>query len=259
MPSIRIPTPLRPYTGGNAEVSVSGDTVGAALNDLTLKHPDLRKHLYTEIGDLRAFVNVFLAQEDVRHLQGQQTPIQETDQLRIVPSVAGGSPTSPDVGVPKSGDFGLLKVDHSALRVNQALIIALLIAGFVLNNVWVIVFVGAVMVIGATARQPGFKLAYNLFKSQGWLKPEVVADNPEPHLFSQGLGAAFVTGSAIALFAGAAVLGWTLAWIVVALAALNLFGGFCVGCFVYYWLNRVHMPGFVKAPPPNTFPGLKPK
>jgi molybdopterin converting factor small subunit len=244
MPSIRIPTPLRPYTGGNAEVSVAGDTVGAALNDLTVKHPDLRKHLYTEAGELRAFVNVFLAQEDVRHMQGEQTPVNETDQLRIVPSVAGGVDS---------------KVDHSALRVNQAFIIALLIAGFVLNNVWLVVLVGAVMIVGTAVRKPGFKLAYNFFKGRGWIKPDVVADNPEPHLFSQGLGAAFVTGSAVSLFAGAAVLGWALAWIVVALAALNLFGGFCVGCFVYYWLNRVHVPGFVKAPPPGTFPGLKPK
>jgi uncharacterized RDD family membrane protein YckC len=86
-----------------------------------------------------------------------------------------------------------------------------------------------------------------------------VNDNPEPHLFSQGLGAAFLVGSTVSLLAGAVVLGWVLAWIVIVLASLNLFGGFCVGCFVYYWLGRLHVPGFVKAPPPNTFPGLKPK
>ncbi len=78
-------------------------------------------------------------------------------------------------------------------------------------------------------------------------------------LFSQGLGAAFVAGGVISLFAGASVLGWGLEWLVVALASLNLFGGFCAGCFVYYWLNRVNVPGFIKAPPPDTFPGLKPK
>jgi len=246
MPSIRIPTPLRPYTGGNAEVGVIGETVGAALNDLAVKHPDLRKHLYNDAGELRAFVNVFLAQEDVRHLQGEQTPIKKSDQLRIVPSVAGGS--GPDS-----------KVDHSALRVNQAFIIALLIIGFVSNNLWAVAFVGAVMTIGTALRKPGFKLAYNFFKERGWIKPDVVADNPEPHLFSQGLGAAFVAGSVISLVVDATVLGWALAWLVVALAALNLFGGFCVGCFVYYWLNRVHVPGFAKAPPAGTFPGLKPK
>jgi molybdopterin converting factor small subunit len=246
MPNIRIPTPLRPYVGGNAEVSVTGETVGAALQNLTTQHPDLRKHLYNDAGELRAFVNVFLGQEDVRHLQGEQTPLKDGDQLRIVPSVAGGSD-------------GLQKVDHSALRVNQAFIIGLTVLAFILNNLWVVAFVALVMTIGTALRGPGFKPVYKLLKERNLIKPDVVNDNPEPHLFSQGLGAAFLIGSAASLLAGAAVLGWVLAWIVIVLASLNLFGGFCVGCFVYYWLGRLHVPGFVKAPPPNTFPGLKPK
>ncbi len=90
MPTIRIPTPLRPYAANTAEVPVTGETVGAALSDLTVRHPDLRRHLYTDTGDLRAFVNVFLGQEDVRYLQGVNTPLKDADQLRIVPSVAGG-------------------------------------------------------------------------------------------------------------------------------------------------------------------------
>lgn len=244
MPTIRIPTPLRPYAGGSTEVAVAGQTVGAALSDLTARHPDLRKHLYTDGGELRAFVNVFLGQEDVRHLQGESTPVEEGDQLRIVPSVAGGVDS---------------KVDHAALRINQALIITLLIAAFVLNNAWLVAFVGAVMLIGTALRAPGFKPVYILLKSRGIVKSVVVADNPEPHRFAQGLGGVFVAGGFVSLVAGVPVLGWALAWIVVALAALNLFGGFCVGCFVYYWLNRVQAPGFVKAPPPNTFPGMKPK
>jgi molybdopterin converting factor small subunit len=244
MPTIRIPTPLRPYAGNNAEIAVGGDTVGAALSDLASRHPDLHKHLYSEGGELRAFVNVFLGPEDVRHLQGVNTPLKESDQLRIVPSVAGGLET---------------KVDHSALRVNQTFIIALLLVAFVLNNLWVAAFVAAVMALGTALRTAGFKPVYQLLKSRGIVKPDVVADNPEPHLFSQGLGAAFVTGSVISLWAGVATLGWALSWIVIALAALNLFGGFCVGCFVYYWLNRIHAPGFVKSPPPNTFPGTKPR
>jgi len=250
MPTIRIPTPLRPYAGNTPEVAVSGETVGAALNDLTVKHPDLRKHLYTEAGELRAFVNVFLAQEDVRHLQGEKTPLKETDQLRIVPSVAGGK----DAGAAPTS-----KVDHNALRVNQAFIISLLVIGFLLNNLWFVAFVGLVMILGTALHKPGFKPAYDFAKARGWLKPDVVADNPEPHLFSQGLGAAFVVGSVVSLLAGVSLLGWGLTWLVIALASLNLFGGFCVGCFVYYWLNRVNVPGFAKAPPPGTFPGLKPK
>lgn len=90
MPTIRIPTPLRPYTNGQAEVSIAGATVSAALSDLALQHPDLRQHLYTDDGELRAFVNIFLNEEDIRHLQGGDTPLAENDRLMIVPSIAGG-------------------------------------------------------------------------------------------------------------------------------------------------------------------------
>jgi adenylyltransferase/sulfurtransferase len=90
MTTIRIPTPLRPYAGGQAEVPVSGATVGAALGDLTARHPNLRQHLYAENGELRAFVNVFINDEDIRHLRGADTPVQEGDRLMIIPSIAGG-------------------------------------------------------------------------------------------------------------------------------------------------------------------------
>jgi hypothetical protein len=90
------------------------------------------------------------------------------------------------------------------------------------------------------------------------MKPDVLDDNPEPHRFAQLMGVVFMTAGSIALFLGATVLGWGLVWLVVALAALNAFGGFCVGCAVYYWLNRLHLPGFSKQPPDGTFPGMKP-
>lgn len=102
MPTIRIPTPLRPYAANTAEVPVTGETVGAALSDLTVRHPALRRHLYTDAGDLRAFVNVFLGQEDVRYLQGVNTPLEDADQLRIVPSVAGGLDREVDHAAPAS-------------------------------------------------------------------------------------------------------------------------------------------------------------
>lgn len=95
MATIRIPTPLRSYTYGKDEIEVSGETVSAAMEDLTRLYPKLRPHLYTETGELRAFVNVFLGDEDVRHLQGAETPLEAAARLRIVPSVAGGqSPTA---------------------------------------------------------------------------------------------------------------------------------------------------------------------
>lgn len=91
MPTFRIPTPLRPYTGGQAQVVVAGDTVGAVLQDLARQYPELRKHLFSESGELRSFVNVFLGPENVRFMGGVSTTVGETDQLRIVPSMAGGT------------------------------------------------------------------------------------------------------------------------------------------------------------------------
>ena len=89
MTTIRIPTPLRPYTGGNSAVNVHSGTVGAALDDLTEQYPNLRQHLY-EGGELRSFVNIYLNKEDVRHLQGANTAVSDDDTLLIIPSIAGG-------------------------------------------------------------------------------------------------------------------------------------------------------------------------
>jgi molybdopterin synthase sulfur carrier subunit len=89
MATIKIPTPLRTYTDGNAEIAVSGATVGAALNDLLTKHPELRQHLYNG-GELRNFVNIFLGEEDIRYRDGLETEIDSGDSLRIIPSIAGG-------------------------------------------------------------------------------------------------------------------------------------------------------------------------
>lgn len=89
MASIKIPTPLRVYTGNNAQVTVSGETVGAALTDLTSQYPELKQHLFN--GDqLRNFVNVYLGEEDIRFLSGLDTDIDSDTLLRIIPSIAGG-------------------------------------------------------------------------------------------------------------------------------------------------------------------------
>jgi len=89
MATIRIPTPLRPYSGGNSAVTVNGDTVGEALDNLTQQHPQLRNHLF-DGEELRSFVNVYLNKEDVRGLQGSQTALKVDDTLMIIPSIAGG-------------------------------------------------------------------------------------------------------------------------------------------------------------------------
>ena len=91
--TIHIPTPLRPFTDKKESVEVSGGTVGELLADLTHRYEGLRRHLYTDEGRLRNFVNVYLNDEDIRYLQREQTPVKPGDSLSIVPSVAGGAPT----------------------------------------------------------------------------------------------------------------------------------------------------------------------
>ena len=90
MPKIQIPTPLRQYAGKQPAVEVKAGTIGGALSDLIAQHPDLRRHLYTDDGKLRAFVNVYLNDEDVRYLQKEATAVKDGDSISIVPSIAGG-------------------------------------------------------------------------------------------------------------------------------------------------------------------------
>jgi molybdopterin converting factor small subunit len=90
MATLRIPTPLRAYTGGNSEVPVDGSNVGEALNNLTSLYPALRPHLYNGEGSLRPFVNLFLGEENIKDLQGLATPISDSDRLLLIPSIAGG-------------------------------------------------------------------------------------------------------------------------------------------------------------------------
>ena len=142
------------------------------------------------------------------------------------------------------------KVDHSALRTNQAFIIGLLILAFIIN-VWPLVaYVAAVMLIGtAVPSAAQFKLVYfRILKPRGLVKPDVKTDNPEPHMFAQLVGGLFLTASTLAFVLRVPVVGWGLAWFVVALAALNLFAGICVGCIMYYQLNRLGVSGFSRAP-----------
>jgi len=154
----------------------------------------------------------------------------------------------------------LQKVDHALLKTNQLFIIFLSIIAFIFNLPILAAFVGLVMGIGSVLKTPGFGFIYkSILKPRGWMKPDVLDDNPEPHRFSQIVGFVFMAAGSSALFLGSAALGWTLVWIVIALASLNAFGGFCVGCAVYYWLARLNVPGFGKLPPEGTFPGMKPK
>jgi molybdopterin converting factor small subunit len=91
MPTICIPSPLRYYTDGLAEVQAQGNTVDEALQDFVLQYPDIKKYLFKASGELRPFVNMFLNNENIRHLQGLKTELKSDDRLLIVPSIAGGS------------------------------------------------------------------------------------------------------------------------------------------------------------------------
>lgn len=139
------------------------------------------------------------------------------------------------------------QVDHSALRTNQAFIIGLLSLAFVLDTPLLVAFVSAVMIIGTIWPNAGlFKRIYrHVLLPARIVRPDVIPDNPEPHLFAQGLGGAFTALSTLALLAGVTGIGWALAWLVIVLAGLNLFAGWCAGCTIYYWLNRLGVPGFV--------------
>jgi hypothetical protein len=152
----------------------------------------------------------------------------------------------------------LKKVDHSALKTNQAVIIGLNISAFILDAPWLAAIVTLAMIVGTVRRVSGFGFIYKALKPTGWPQPDVLLDNPEPHRFAQGFGTVVMLLGTIDLYLGFSVIGWILIWLVIALAALNLFGGFCVGCAGYYWLGRFNLPGFAKTPPENTFPGMRP-
>jgi MoaD family protein len=87
---VNIPTPLRVYAGKKDSAEVSAATVGEALGQLTAQYGDLKKHLFTEDGKLRSFVNVYVNDEDIRYLAKENTPTKDGDVVSIIPSIAGG-------------------------------------------------------------------------------------------------------------------------------------------------------------------------
>lgn len=101
MPTLKIPTPLRVYTQDQTLITVQGTNVGEAIQNLVGQFPTLKPHLYNKDGDLRPFVNLFVGADNIKDLQGLQTPLAEDTQLRLIPSIAGGKidlcPGSPKV------------------------------------------------------------------------------------------------------------------------------------------------------------------
>ena len=144
----------------------------------------------------------------------------------------------------------LRKVDQNGLKTGQAVTILLLIAAYVLNS-WVLVaFVAVAQLLGALdVPFAPYRLFYqNVVKATGWVKPNVITDNPEPHRFAMLVGALFNGVATLALLAGAAAVGWVLVSIVVVLANLNFWLNFCAGCWMYYQFNRLGIKGFNRSP-----------
>ncbi len=142
------------------------------------------------------------------------------------------------------------QVDQSAIKVSQASMIALLVVAFVVD-VWLLVLVVAILnTLGVLS--PALDLYRHFYvrvlRPLGWVKPNVIPDHPEPHRFAKGVGAALAAVASIFLGLDLATVGWVLIWVLILLAALNLFMGFCLGCFFYYQFNRLGVPGFKHGP-----------
>ena len=88
--SVRIPTILRTYTGGESEVSATGDTLAAVLDDLDARYAGIKGRIVDESGELRRFVNVYVGNDDVRFLDDLATPTPDGTQISVIPAVAGG-------------------------------------------------------------------------------------------------------------------------------------------------------------------------
>lgn len=142
------------------------------------------------------------------------------------------------------------KVDQTGLKTGQAITIVLLLAAFVLDSWLLVALVALAQLLGALALPfAPYRLIYrNIIGPMGIVKPNVIADNPEPHRFAMLVGALVNTMALIALLNAAPLLGWVLVILVIALANLNFWLNFCLGCWVYYQLNRLGVPGFDRTP-----------
>jgi hypothetical protein len=140
--------------------------------------------------------------------------------------------------------------DRSVLKVGQVFIIGLNVIAFALGFVlqlrwaWLLVpLVAVVMILGVL--NPGLNLFRQFYlrvlRPAGIVKPNVTQEDPTPHQFAQGVGAAFLTFASISFLLGAAGAGWVLSWIVIVLAFVNFAFDFCVGCQVYFQLDRFHL------------------
>jgi hypothetical protein len=140
--------------------------------------------------------------------------------------------------------------DRSVLKVGQAFIIGLNVAAFALGFVlqvryaWVLSLIVGLIMLGGIAN-PNLALFRQFYlqvlKPRGVVKPNVVQEDATPHQFAQGVGGSFLLASAVAFLLGATEVGWVLVWIVIVLAFVNFAFDFCVGCQMYFQLDRFHL------------------
>jgi hypothetical protein len=138
-------------------------------------------------------------------------------------------------------------LDQSALKFNQLSIVALTTAGFIFNQPLLPAFTAAVMIGGSLVSTLAlFKMIYlHVVKPLHLMTPNPIQDSPAPHEFAQLLGGCVLGIGSLFLFFGSVPTGWVLAWVVIFLALANLLFGFCAGCFVYYHLGKLGVPGFL--------------
>jgi hypothetical protein len=144
----------------------------------------------------------------------------------------------------------LRQVDQTGLKTGQAATIIVLILAYILNSPLLVALVALAQLLGALDLPfaPYRLLYFSVVKPSGIFKPNPIPDNPEPHRVAMLMGAIVNTAATIALLAGAPTLGWALVAVVVVLANLNFWLNICVGCLIYYQLNRFGVPGFTYAP-----------
>ncbi len=138
-------------------------------------------------------------------------------------------------------------VDQAGLRTGQATTIILLLLAFVIGPAawWLVTAVAVAQLAGALALPfAPYRLFYQALRRFNLLQPNPQPDHPQPHRFAMAVGTIFNAAGAVLLLTGSPLIGWALVWIVIALANLNFWAGFCLGCWMYYQLNRVGVPGF---------------
>ncbi len=142
------------------------------------------------------------------------------------------------------------RVDQSGLKVGQVITIITLLIAFIISSPLLVALVAIAQLLGGiNSPYAPYRLIYQkLLKPAGIVKPNVIPDNPEPHQFAMLVGAIFNGVGAALIWLGIPVAGWVLVWVVIALANLNFWLNFCLGCWMYYQFHKLGIPGFTQAP-----------